>query len=455
LAPTLQRYLRAILPEYMVPSAIVVLDSLPLNAHGKVDHKALPSPEWQGQSYSAPRTPQEEILCLLYAEVLGLERVGVDDDFFELGGHSLLAARLVSRIRATLRIELPLRTLFEAPTIAGVSERLQRGQTARPPIQAVPRPAEIPLSHAQSRLWFIDQLEGASPEYNMPQALRLRGELNQKALEWALNAIVKRHESLRTHFGQVDGLPVQVIEPELRLEISVEDVSAMDGVLQQERIAASLRQEWEQPFDLSLGPLLRMKLLKLGRLEHILLRTMHHIVSDGWSQGVFNRELATLYDAYSEGRQSPLPPLPLQYADFALWQRSSHDEQSLVEGLGYWKEQLSGIPEQLDLPKDRPRTSVQTFAAAVCNVQAPAKQVESLKDLSRASHTTFYMTLLAAFGVLMHRYSGQADIVVGSPIANRQQAELEDLIGFFVNSLVMRMQEANGARSISASGCSV
>ena len=306
------------------------------------------------------------------------------------------------------------------------------------------KPRRIPLSYAQQRLWFLDQLQGASAEYNLMESLRLRGELDRGALERAINTIVERHESLRTHFAEVDGEPEQVIEPALRVEVPVEDLSKLGEKEQQERVLEELRREGSEAFDLSHGPVLRMKLLKLGEREHVLLRTMHHIVSDGWSQGVFNREFAILYEAYREGRENPLKALEVQYADFAMWQRRWLEEGALEEGLKYWKEQLAGIPERLEIPMDRPRPAVQTFGAEMYQVTLSPEQVAGMKRVSRENQATLYMTLLAAFGVLLSRYSGQEDIVVGSPIANRQEAQLEGLIGFFVNSLVMRIRMKGG-----------
>ena len=255
---------------------------------------------------------------------------------------------------------------------------------------------------------------------------------------------MERHESLRTHFAEMNGEPLQVIEPALQIEVPLEDLSALDEAARWERVREEMRREGAQAFDLARGPLLRMKLLKLGEREHILLRTMHHIVSDGWSQAVFNREFAVLYETYREGRENPLQPLGVQYADFALWQRSWLQDGVLDEGLKYWKEQLAGIPERLELPADRPRPAMQTFGAETCHVTVDGEQVAGLKRLSQGNQGTLYMTLLAAFGVLLSRYSGQDDIVVGSPIANRQEAQLEEMIGFFVNSLVMRMRVKGG-----------
>ena len=443
---TLRRALGEQLPAYMIPSAFIVLDSLPLTLNGKLDRQALPAPERQGESSRAPRTPEEELLCRLFAEVLGLERVGIDDNFFALGGHSLLATRLVSRVRVSLEVELAIRTLFEAPTVAELVPQLREDTEVRPPLIRRQRPDHLPLSYAQQRLWFLDQLGGTSTEYNMPQTLRLRGALDRTVLERTLSTIVERHESLRTHFAVVDGEPVQVIEPERRLVVLVEDLQGLDDAAQQAAVTTALHREWAEPFDLSRGPLLRVTLLQLREREHIFLCTFHHIVSDGWSLGVFQQEFEQLYRAFREGQESPLTPLAVQYADFALWQRRWQDDNALGQGLAYWQTQLAGIPARLELPTDRPRPAVQTFAAEAYTLSLSTDQVAALKRLSHAHQGTLYMTLLAAFVVLLARYSGQDDIVVGSPIANRQDAQLEALIGFFVNSLVMRVRVKPEAR---------
>jgi amino acid adenylation domain-containing protein len=437
---SVRRHMEETLPKYMVPKAILRMKRFPLTPNNKVDKRALPVPDFAGSSgeYHAPRTPEEEILCGLFAELLGLERIGIEDNFFELGGHSLMATRLVSRIRTVLGAELAIRTLFESPTVGELSERLRDSARRRPMLGRQSRPEHLPLSYAQQRLWFIDQLEKASPEYNMPEALWLRGELDRAALERAVNKIVERHESLRTNFGQGSGVAEQKIEEALRIEIPLEDLSGLKEEKQRERLAMELRREWEQSFDLARGPVLRMKLLKLGEQEHILLANMHHIASDGWSFGIFHRELRLLYEAYSEGRENPLPPLTVQYADFALWQREWLEGDVLDQGLTYWKEKLSGIPKELQLPRDRPRPILQSFAADVCSLMLEEEQVRALKRLGQNHQATLYMTLLAGFAALLARYSGQEDIVVGSPIANRQEKALEDLIGFFVNSLLIR-----------------
>jgi amino acid adenylation domain-containing protein len=442
LGQVLRDNLRSKLPEYMVPAAVMVLEAWPLTPNGKLDRKALPAPEMASTAaWRVPRTPQEEILCSLFAEVLGLEKAGLDDHFFDLGGHSLMATRLVSRIRTILGVELAIRTLFEFPTVGELGPRLRESvEEGRSPLAAEKRPEKLPLSHAQQRLWFINRLEGTSAEYNMTFALRLKGELDRTALQEALNAIVERHESLRTRFVEVEGEPYQVIEPDCRIELGLEDLSGGEEIGQQERVQEALRSEARMPFDLMWGPMLRVKLLRLGAEDHVLLRTMHHIVSDGWSEGVFHHELMVLYEAFVEGRENPLRPLKVQYADFALWQRRWLEGGALERGLSYWKEQLAGIPVRLELPADRPRPALQTFGGEVCGMTLSAVQVAGLKRLSQDHQSTLYMTLLAVFGMLLSRYSGQDDIVVGSPIANRQEEQLEALIGFFVNSLVMRVQ---------------
>jgi amino acid adenylation domain-containing protein len=379
-------------------------------------------------------------MCSLFAEVLGLERVGIGDNFFELGGHSLMATRLVSRLRAALGVELAVRMLFEAPTVERLVALLPQGGPRRPPLEPQERPLRLPLSYGQRRLWFIDRLEVTSPEYNLPEALRLRGPLEVAALEQAVQTIVVRHESLRTRFVEVEGEPVQLIEPEVKISLGVEELRGLETKDQEEKVREAIEREASAPFDLRRGPLLRLRLLRLGEQEHVLLRTFHHVVSDGWSQGVFNRELMLLYEALVTERPQPLPALRVQYADFTLWQQRWLEGGALAEGMAFWREQLAGAPEQLELPTDRPRPALQSFAAETVALRLPAELTAELKRLSQGQQATLYMTLLAAFAVLLSRYTGQEDIVVGSPIANRQDAQLEELIGFFVNTLVLRVR---------------
>jgi amino acid adenylation domain-containing protein len=435
---TLREFLKERLPEYMVPSAFVEMEQLPLTPNGKIDRKVLPAPEkeWSGRNgYTGPRNGDEEILCGLFAEVLNRDRVGVHDDFFAIGGHSLLATRLVSRIRAALGIDLGLRSMFESPTVAKLAFHLQDGKKIQISLRRHPEVVRAPLSYSQRRLWFINELQGSSAEYNMPEALRLRGRLNVDAIRRVIQTIVDRHESLRTYFAEDRGEPVQIIAPSLTLEIPVTNLSGLSQAEQQRQVMASVNNEWSDPFDLAHGPVLRLKLLKLAEEDHILLRTFHHIVSDGWSLGVFMREFRDLYEAYSQGRENPLPDLPLQFADFALWQMQEASE-GLDEDLRFWQEHLKEIPEELEIPRDRPRPPVQTYVADACGITLPAEKIAALK---RCGRSTLYMTLLTAFAVQMHRYSGQDDIVVGSPIANRQDERLEGLIGFFANMLAMRV----------------
>ncbi|MFY0568156.1 non-ribosomal peptide synthase/polyketide synthase [Archangium lansingense] len=443
----LRTWLKQRMPEYMVPSAFMVLEKLPLTPNGKVDRKALPAPEApvSQAAYVAPRTPTEEQLAAIWAEVLSVPRVGAEDDFFELGGHSLLATQVVSRLRSAFQVELPVRALFEASTLSALATKLDevranQGQSAlqAPTLRPAPRTGDIPLSFAQQRLWFLDQLEPGSSAYSIPYALRLSGQLDTEALRRAFQELVHRHESLRTTFTSRDGQPVQRIVPELSLPIEVLDLSNLPASEQEGQTRQLAGQEALRPFDLANGPLLRASLLRLASDEHVLMLVMHHIVSDGWSMGVLVREMASLYPAFASGQHPNLPPLPIQYADYAVWQRSWLQGQVLDSQLGYWKQQLSGASSALELPTDKPRPPVQTFRGDSMSVTLPKALSESIKSLSLRLGTTPFMTLLAGFQVLLHRYSGQSDLSVGSPIAGRRGTEVEGLIGFFVNTLVLR-----------------
>ncbi|HEX9935555.1 MAG TPA: amino acid adenylation domain-containing protein, partial [Longimicrobium sp.] len=440
----LRAHLKGRLPEYMVPSAVVVLESLPLTPSGKVARRALPAPDLAGseEAYVAPRTPTEEVLAGIWAEVLRLERVGAHDSFFELGGHSLLATRVVSRIRELFAVELPLRALFEGPTVAELAGRVEEMRRAElpvlPPVVPAGRTGALPLSFAQERLWFIDRLEPGSAAYNLSVAWRLGGALDEAALERALGEIVRRHEALRTVFGEVDGSPVQIVAPFGGFALPVEDLS---GLSEAERGAAARRRAGEEavlPFDLAAGPLFRAALLRLGEEDHVLLLSMHHIVSDGWSMGLLYREMSTLYEAFARGEASPLPELAVQYADYAVWQREQLAGEVLDRQLSYWRERLAGAPELLELPTDHPRPPVRTHRGATVAVALPPELLERLEALGRSEGATLYMVLLGAFQVLLSKYSGSDDVVVGSPIAGRTRGEVEELIGFFVNTLVLR-----------------
>ncbi len=441
----LQEFLRQRLPEFMIPSAFVVLDSLPLTPNGKVDRRRLPAPEVQagdGEAYAAPRTPVEDVTAEIWAQVLKVPRVGLHDNFFDLGGHSLLGTQVVSRMRDSLGVEVSLRSLFEAPTVAGLAEVVEgalRGRDAvpAPPLRPVPRDRPIPLSFAQQRLWFLDQMDPGSPVYNIPAPVRLSGRLDPVLLEAVLGEIVRRHESLRTTFVVVDGKPVQDVAPWRPFVLPRVDLSFLPEA---EREAEALRladRDVRRPFDLARGPLLRVTLVRLAEEEQLVLFNMHHIVSDGWSITVLLREIRALYEALSQGAPSPLPELPLQYPDFAVWQREWLQGAALEAQLAYWREQLEGAPE-LDLPVDRPRSKARTPRGSSHAVRIETGIAQRLKELGRGQGATLFMILLAVCDTLLYRLTGQEDIVLGSPIANRNRAETEGLIGFFVNTLVLR-----------------
>jgi amino acid adenylation domain-containing protein len=438
----LRAQLKLRLPEYMVPSAFVLLDELPLTANGKVDRKALPAPatDLSATSYVAPRTPVEEMLCGIWAEVLGVRGVGVDANFFEVGGHSLKATQVISRIRESFRVQLPLRTIFEAPSIETLAANVERALRAgerltESPLRRVSRETAIPLSLAQQRLWFLHELEPESAAYNIVRGLRLQGRLKVAALEAALAELMRRHEVLRTMIGFEQGQPVQIISAPASYSLPVVEVADVDGVL---------AEEGRRVFDLRRGPLLRVKLLRVSEQEHVLVLAMHHIISDGWSAGVFFRELSALYAAYAAGEESPLQELPIQYADYAVWQRGWLQGEVLEQQLTYWRERLTGAAPMLELPADRVRPAVQSYRGAVARFEVSREVSEGLKALSQREGVTLFMTLLAAFKVLLYRYTGQADMVVGSPIAGRTRAEVENLIGFFVNTLVLRTDLSGG-----------
>ncbi len=478
LTRALQNYLREQLPDYMVPAAIVSLAAMPLTANGKVDRKALPAPDFSllKADYVAPRTPVEEKLAAIWSEVLGQKLIGVHDDFFSLGGHSLLATMVITRVRQSLKVELPQRLFFEVPTVAKLAQfvaetqqlsesskekpavsdaarnvnELSAGERAALVMRLRKKPAEmtseqtiprrkdsgpVPLSFAQQRLWFLDQLGDSN--YLVPATCRLLGRLDVRALEASLNEIVRRHEALRTTFTTIEGQPMQVITPQLPLTMSALDLSQL-AFDERAVEARRLREEALRPFDLERGPLVRASLARLDENEHLLLLTMHHIVSDGWSLGVLFSELATLYEGFVAGQRPSLPELPIQYADFAVWQRQWLSGDILERQLAYWKEQLTGGPALLELPTDRPRPAVQTNQGSFLTCEIGKELTEALKELSRREGVSLYMLLLAAFKTLLARYTEQEQVVVGTPIANRNWIDIENLIGFFVNTLVLR-----------------
>jgi amino acid adenylation domain-containing protein len=443
-AAALREALGRRLPAHMVPSAFMVLDTLPLNPSGKVDRAALPAPDAreEAEAYVAPRTPTEEVVAGIWAGVLREERVGAADDFFALGGHSLIATQVVSRVRQALGVDLPLRALFEASTLAAfaarVDEALRAGAgTGAPPIVPV-EGNDLPLSFAQERLWFIDRLEPGNPVYNIPFPLRLKGALDVPALQRALSEVVRRHDSLRTRFPTVDGRPVQRVEPAGDSHLPSEDLSTLpDGGREAE--AARRVREWAlAPYDLERGPLFRAGLLRLGEGDHVLLVGMHHVVSDGWSIGVFWRELITLYGAFGRGEPSPLPDPHLQYADFAVWQRGWLQGEALQQQVDWWREHLAGAPALLELPTDRPRPPTQSHRGAQLPFTLPAELAEGARALARREGATLFMALLSAWNALLSRWSRQDDVVVGTPVAGRTRRETEGMIGFFVNTLPLR-----------------
>jgi amino acid adenylation domain-containing protein len=450
-------FLRTKLPAYMVPGLVTWLDELPLLPNGKLDRSALPSPDRRlaAAEYVPPRSEFERALAEIWHEVLQIDRVGVYDDFFALGGHSLLAIKLISRVQATLQVDVPLRAIFEAPTLeafAAVVERAFDTEPAAPvlpPLRAVPREPRrlgdqsggdvfvLPASYAERRLWFLDRFEPHSAAYTVPLALRLRGALDVDALRQALDALVARHESLRTVFTLIDGMPHRVVRPAQCVSLPVTDLSRHENA--EERARAIVREDSARPFDLEVGPLLRAGLLRLGDEEHIFLLTLHHIVIDAWSVGVLKRELSELYRASIENRPANLPDLSIQYGDFAAWQEEWTTSGALDDELDYWRAQLAGAPALLELPTDHARPRKQSFRGATVGAVLPTPLTERIKALGEQERATMFMTLLAGFGVLLSRYSGQEDLVVASPVANRDRIELEGVIGMFVNTLPLRM----------------
>ncbi len=442
----LRQQLAQYLADYMLPSAFVTLESFPLTPNGKLDRQALPAPDASSvvsRGYEAPVGETEIALAQIWQDLLGLERVGRHDHFFELGGHSLLAVQLASRIRQVLAKELSLQQLFDQPLLADLAQALTGASvTAQTTIPVADRNQPLPLSFAQQRLWFLGQLDpAASLAYHIPAALRLSGLLNPPALSGALDRLVARQEILRTRFVLVDGQPCQHIDPADRgFTLSYQDLRPLTPEKQSHRIAEMTAREAQTPFDFTQGPLIRGHLLQLADEEHVLLLTQHHIISDGWSIGVLMNELSTLYRHVLNGQDSPLPPLPIQYADYAVWQRHWLQETTLTAQRDFWYEKLSGAPTLLTLPTDRPRPAVHSYAGNRVPVCFSADLLTALKRLGQRHNTTLFMTVLSAWSIVLARLSGQDDIVIGTPIANRPHHALEGMIGFFVNTLALRIQ---------------
>ncbi|HEX6290386.1 MAG TPA: amino acid adenylation domain-containing protein [Herpetosiphonaceae bacterium] len=451
LTPDFRAYLKERLPDYMIPAAFVTLEALPLTPNGKVDRKALPMPDaalTQAESaMTLPRTPTEEVVAAIWQRVLGAKHVGVHDNFFMLGGHSLLATQILSRVRETFQVELALSTLFNTPTVAGMAEQITLAQQmARglpvPPIEVVSRDRPLPLSFAQQRLWVLHQLDPESAAYTDVVAMRLQGDLDLRALSESLNTIVRRHEALRTTFPMIDGAPVQQIAPRLTLDLPLVDLSDRPADAQRAQMLRIGSEETRRPFDLATGPLIRALIFKHAEHDHVVMVMMHHIISDGWSIGVLIQEMAALYGALSTSpsalEASLLPELPIQYADYAAWQREWLQGEVLEAQQAYWKQQLSGEIPALNLPTDHPRPPIRTYRGAKQSIYFPKPLLDGLMQLSRSAGTTLFMTLLSGLNTLLYRYTGQTDLVIGSPIANRHHGEVERLIGCFINTLVLR-----------------
>ncbi|MCB1055192.1 MAG: amino acid adenylation domain-containing protein, partial [Acidobacteria bacterium] len=467
----LRQALLEALPDYMVPAAFVVLEELPLNANGKVDRGALPDPDWAGAAVSAPYRPPttltETLIAEIWGDVLTVSRVGLDDDFFALGGHSLLATQVIARLRDAFQVELPLRALFEGPSVAELARAVMGAKASgtalqAPPLVTAPRaelrsetplslrggamPAStyLPLSFAQQRLWFIEQMQPENPVYNMPMPVRVEGPLSPALLRRSIAGVIERHEALRTTFSTVDEQPVQVIHPPTRWALPLVDLSGLGAVAAKHEAGRLVGEDAVRPFDLNRGPVMRVSLVRLAPELHVVIANMHHIVSDGWSLTVLMGEIGELYEAASAGRDAELEPLPIQYGDYAVWQRNWLAGEVLESELAFWRRQLAGAPPVLELPTDRPRPPVRGIAGGTLDIAFDAELVARLRARSRESGVTVFMTMLALFQALLARYSGQEDILVGSPVAGRTHTETESLIGFFVNSLVLRTDLADG-----------
>ncbi|MFL5380937.1 MAG: amino acid adenylation domain-containing protein, partial [Longimicrobiaceae bacterium] len=436
---------------YMVPAAYVWMEAYPLTPNGKVDRRALPAPEgdaYAAQEYAAPVGETEQALADIWAEVLGVERVGRHDDFFELGGHSLLAVRVISRVREVLGAEVGIADLFERPVLADLSRAIEHAaRTELPPIERVDRGGRLPLSFAQQRLWFLEQFGDLGNTYHIPTRLRLQGEMDRGALRRALDAILARHEALRTTFVEVDGIPELRIAPAEASRFHLVEHDLAGDADARAELGRLMAEEARAPFHLERGPLIRGRLVRLAADDHLLLLTLHHIVSDGWSMEVLTRELGTLYDAFRRGDANPLPPLPVQYADYSVWQRRWVEGDILRQQAAYWTSTLAGAPELLELPTDHPRPAQVDHAGAPLGVVLDEQLTAGLKALGRRHGTTLFMTLLAGWAAVLGRLSGQDDVVIGTPTAGRGRREIEGLIGFFVNTLALRV-ELPGARTV-------
>jgi amino acid adenylation domain-containing protein len=440
----LRTFVQGKVPEYMVPAAFVHLEALSLTPHGKIDRQALPEPEWGGrpEASAPPRTVTEEILAGLWMTLLGRDRLGVRDNFFDAGGHSLLATQLVSRIREVFHVELPLRVVFEAPTLGELAVAVERaragGEGLLPPIERL-RPGVLPpLSAAQRRLWMIDRIEAGSPFYNLSGAVRLTGALRVDVLERAFTDLTRRQPSLRTVVGEVDGRPVQIVRDVQARTIPLVDLAALPEGERDAEVTRYVDEGAATAFALSKGPLVRLVLLRMSESDHVLVVSLHHLISDGWSNGVLVRELAAIYAAFCDDRPSPLPELAIDYADYAAWQEAWCQGAVLERGLRHWRERLRGAPHLLDLPTDRPRPRTQSYRGGQIDFALDEPSTERVHTLSRREGVTPFMTLLAAFELVLAQRTGLDDFLIGTVTANRHRLEVEHLIGLFANQLVLR-----------------
>ncbi|HEY7415994.1 MAG TPA: condensation domain-containing protein, partial [Ktedonobacteraceae bacterium] len=447
----LYAYLKQHLANYMVPSAIVVLETLPLLSNGKINKHALPEPKVYistSRGYVAARNPIERRIAAIWESVLHVQAVGIHDNFFTIGGHSLLAMQVISRLCDEFQQDIPLQTLFDAPTSAELAEKLrstmpvsQAARIAR--IQPVERKGSLPLSFSQERLWFIDQFTNGSPLYNEYMFIRIKGELQHEAVKDCFTQIVQRHETLRTNFIEQEGKPIQIIAEQQELDFSLIDLTHYAVDIKEKQAISKTQEVIGCSFDLRTDRLFQVVLLQLDVQEHFLLLNMHHIVSDGWSMSVLWRDFADLYTAHIQQEPCKLPPLPIQYADYAVWQRNCMQGDYLQQQLSYWERHLQGALPKLNLPIDHPRPAKQSFRGAQYYVTIPNRLYRELQILSQHEGVTLFMALLASWNVLLARYSGQKDILIGTLIAGRTRLEIENLAGYFVNSLVMRTNLSN------------
>ena len=437
--------LAAELPEYMVPAQLMRLDAMPLSPSGKLDRRALPEPVWQTREHIEPESPLQQQIAAIWREVLGLPRIGLRDDFFALGGHSLLATQIISRTRQACDVELPLRTLFEASELGTFAEQVgliqasgQRNQQTA--IAKVDRSLPVPLSYSQQRMWFLWQMEPDSPAYNVGGMARLRGVLDVGRFEAALQALIMRHETLRTTFPSIDGVAYQKVSTQTGLRMDWQDVSALNETEREQRLQALADHEAHTPFNLETGPLLRACLVKAGEQEHYLVLTLHHIVTEGWAMDIFARELSALYEAFIDDRDSPLAPLPVQYLDYSVWQRQWLEAGERQRQLDYWTAQLGHEHPLLELPGDRPRPPVQSHQGELYRFDLSDELAARVRAFNAERGLTLFMTMTATLAVLLYRYSGQTDLRIGAPVANRIRPESEGLIGAFLNTQVLRCQ---------------